>query len=293
LCCGQGDAGTETFRILVLNSDASVEKYSIPQQEFQKVISLPVSVIDLGKKKLRPADIEDLLYDQDPDLIYCIGTKSYLLANKYLRKTPVVFSSIINWRRLPNVDRAYGVSNELHAGMDMMLVRYIFPEVQSIGVLYTSKYTEEWFKEAKELAEEVGIELVGLKVSKNKDVTTQLEKLLATIHAFWLIPDPELMKDKHDLQNILQICERQKIPVFSYHHVFAQYGAALTTSVDIPTIGRQAAGITMELLTGGEPEENVQFPAGSYIVLNLKKVKEYGLIYNEDALSSVNRIIRE
>jgi crossover junction endodeoxyribonuclease RuvC len=32
------------------------------------------------------ADIEDLLYDEDPDVIYCIGTKAYLFANKYAPK---------------------------------------------------------------------------------------------------------------------------------------------------------------------------------------------------------------
>jgi putative ABC transport system substrate-binding protein len=38
-------------------------------------------------------------------------------------------------------------------------------------------------------------------------------------------------------------------------------------------------------------EEKVQYPAGSHIILNLKKVKEYGLHYNEEALSVVNQIV--
>ena len=85
--------------------------------------------------------------------------------------------------------------------------------------------------------------------------------------------------------------DARKVPVFSYHDVFTEYGAVLIVSVDNPTIGRQAAGIAMEVLSVGKMEEKVQSPAGSHIILNLKKVKEYGLPYKEEALGSVNQII--
>ncbi|MCP4399137.1 MAG: hypothetical protein GY801_17785, partial [bacterium] len=141
--------------ILMLNSDASVEKYRRPQEEFRKTISHSLQIVDIGKKKWGTADIEELLYDEEADLIYCIGTKAFMLAQKYAGETPIVFSSMINWLRLPMSEQSYGVSNELHAGMEMMLFRYIFPEIQTIGVLYSPQYTGEWFKDAKEQAEEI------------------------------------------------------------------------------------------------------------------------------------------
>ncbi len=276
----------------MLNSDASVEKYRIPQEEFQKTAPLPVNVVNLADDKWEAADIEEMLYDEDPELIYCIGTRAYLVAHTYLSKTPTVFSSIINWLRLPITEGTYGISNELHAGMEMMLFRYIFPEVERIGVLYSKKYTGEWFNTAQEHAKEIEITIVGYDISKRNAIPT-LKKLLPGVDAFWLISDPELISNKDDLKMILDVCDAGKIPVFSYHEAFAQYGAILTISEDIPTIGRQAAVLAMELLRGEKPEEHVQFPAGSYIVLNLKKVKEYQVSYNEDALGSVNTVIEK
>jgi hypothetical protein len=41
-----------------------------------------------------------------------------------------------------------------------------------------------------------------------------------------------------------------------------------------------------------EIEEKVQHPAGSHIILNMKKVEEYGLNLNIEALDSVNEIVR-
>jgi len=276
--------------ILLLNSDASVEKYRQPQEEFQKTLSLPLRLVDIGKKKWDTEDIEELLYDEEPDLIYCIGTRAFMMVQNNAGDTPVVFSSAIDWRRLPMTEHSYGVSNELHAGMELMLFRHIFPEVRTIGVLYSPQYTEEWFKDAKEQAEEIGYNIIGYDVSK-KNMLPTLQKLLPQVDAFWLISDPEVIPSKEELQQILEECDTRKIPVFSYHEAFAQYGVVLTVSVDTPTIGRQAAGLAMEVLAGNAPIEHVQYPAGSHIILNMKKILEYDLPYNEDALESVNGII--
>jgi len=277
-------------KILLINSDASLEKYREPQEAFKEVISYPVVEVNLGDENRELSDVEDLIYDEDPDIIYSIGTKAYLIANKYAKKKNIVFSSIINWLRLPITDKTYGVSNELHAGQEIMLFRYFFPNVQKIGVLYSKKYTRQWFKNARDEAGEMGVEIIGRAVSKKKQTVSALKKLLPKVDAFWLISDPVLMTTKEDLLNILQECDAQKVPVFSYHEAFADLGVVLVVSADNPTIGRQAAGIVTEVLSGGKPDEKVQFPAGSHIIFNLTKVKEYGLQYNEDAISIANEV---
>jgi len=99
------------------------------------------------------------------------------------------------------------------------------------------------------------------------------------------------MSDKKMLMEVFKKCDVRKVPVLSYHDVFTDYGAILIVSVDNPTIGRQAAGIAKEVLSVGKVEEKTQYPAGSHIILNLKKLKECGLSYNEEALGSVNQII--
>jgi putative ABC transport system substrate-binding protein len=285
----------EEPKILLINSDTSVEKYRESQEEFTKAISRPVLEVNLGDEKSELSEIEELIYDEDPDIIYAIGTKAYLIANKYAKKKHIVFSSIINWLRLPTIETTYGVSNELHVGQEITLFRLFFPNVQKIGVLYSKKYTEEWFKNATDEAKEmkamgVEIEIMGRSISQTKQVIPTLKKLLEKVDAFWLISDPELMSTKEDLLNILKECDARKVPVFSYHEAFADFGAILIVSADNLTIGRQAAGIVREILSGNKLEEKVQFPAGSRIIFNLTKVKEYGLQYNEDAIGFANEV---
>ncbi|MDY6863408.1 MAG: ABC transporter substrate binding protein [Thermodesulfobacteriota bacterium] len=279
-------------KILLINSNTSVEKYKVVQEEFKKVVSHSVLEVNLNEKKWKTPHIEDLIYDEDPDLIYCIGSKAYLIAHRYAPRKAIIFSSIINWLRLPATKKTYGVSNELHTGMQIMLFRYIFPGVKKIGVLYSKQYNSQWFNETRNNAGEMGIEIIGRSVSNKGKHDSALKELIPDMDAFWLISDPVIMSDKRIIFEIFKECDIKKMPVFSYHDVFTKYGAVLIVSVDNQTIGRQAAGIAMEVLSGyNETEEKVQFPAGSQITLNLKKVKKYGLQYRKEALDSINRII--
>lgn len=278
-------------KIMVINSNAAVDKYKIAQEEFTKTISTPVVEIDLGGKKWKIGEIEDLLYDEYPDLVYCIGTKAYLLANKFISDRNIVFSSIINWRRLHLAQKTYGVSNELNPEMQLTLYRYIFPGLKRIGVLYSNKYNKHWFNEAQAAAKEMGVELIGRSLSKRRNTLPELDGLLKEIDALWLISDPVVMSDKKCLIELFKQCDVNKIPILSYHDAFAEYGAMVIVSVDNPTTGRQAAAISREVLSKDVVKKKVQLPAGSHILLNLKKADEYGLKYREMALSAVNRVI--
>ncbi len=287
LSAGMLSAG-ETPVILVINSNAGVEKYRMVQEEFKKSIAIPVKEIDMGSQEVG----EKQLRAAGASLVYCIGAKAYTLCSKYLEDTPTVFSSLINWQRLSLSSKAYGVSNELNARMPIYMFRSVFPEVKKIGILYSKEYTLQWFKDTAEQARELGIEIVGKAVSGQKDILPAVKELAKETKALWLIADPMVMPEKQYLYDILKICKENRMPVFTYHSAFVELGAVLSVAVDDPTIGRQAAGIAMELLAGKKPEERVQFPAGSDITLDLKKAGEYGLEYNRDALGLVNNIIR-
>ena len=278
-------------KIMVLNSNAAVDKYKVAQEEFTRSISTPVVEIDLGAKKWKIGEIQDLLYDVYPDLVYCIGTKAYLLANKYISERNIVFSSIINWQRLPVAEKTFGVSNELNPEMQITLYRYMFPGLKRIGVLYSEKYNRHWFNSAQATAKEMGVEIIGRSLSKRRDTVPALKELLPEIDALWLISDPVVMADKSTLIELFKQCDVHKKPILSYHDAFAEYGAVAIVSVDNPTTGRQAAAISRELLSGDVMKTKVQLPAGSHIILNLKKANAYGLRYGEMALSVVNRII--
>ena len=135
-------------------------------------------------------------------------------------------------------------------------------------------------------AAEVGIEVIGVPIEKDKEVKAALNTLLPTIDALWLISDPVVLAGTERVKEIFTLCDAMKKPVFAYDKLFANFGAALIISADIATMGKQAAKMANNILNDNKSMEKAQNPAGSYIAINVKKLELYGIPLNSKALSS-------
>ncbi len=280
-------------KILILNSNASIAKYDLLQKEFEAYISVPFISVDLAGKMKLPEELNEKMQNYGQDLIFCIGSNALVFAEKNLPNQKRVFASVINWRRFPIGNATFGVSNELLAGMQATTLRYLFPKLENIGVIYSPRLNKEWYELARQEARQVGMKLVGHPIESPDELDDALEELLPKVQALWLIADPVVISSKAAVQKIFRESDSAQRPVFAYNELFAQYGAALVLSVDLPTMARQAAMLSESLLAqskGGVPEK-VQPPAGSYIAVNANKTEKYNLKVSEEAMSFINKII--
>ncbi len=282
----------EQQKILVLNSNQAVKKYALTQQAFEAAQQrYSTTVVDLFTSKSSADDLLTLVNKNQFSGIYCIGTKAYFLARQALPKQKIVFSSIMNWRRLPQLDNSYGIAQELPAGMQLMMYRYLFPGLMKVGVLYSEQFNKEWLKDTLQAAQDVGMEVIGRNVSQETDLNVAISQLLSEVDALWLIADPMVLADRTAVVNIFKQAESAKKPVLTYSDIFLDFGATLIISADIPTMGGQIATLLDDIIANTVNIEKVRNPAGSHIVLNMKKIKRYAIKLNKEALGSVNKII--
>lgn len=278
-------------KLMIVTSDQSVTKYSDVAVSFIDNLSFIPDVEDLGglsKEKAR--QIRKIIKKKNPDLLYCIGSKALLIACKASGKTPFIFSSAINWQRFDLPKKAMGIAAEVAVEMQLTLFRYIFPSVNRIGVIYNPKFNKEWFENAKQIADSLGIVLEGTEYNKSDSMNKTVHNLTSKVDSLWLVPDPVVITRK-SLSLIFSHFKNEKKPVFAYSEAFIGEGAILAISVDSATIGRQAAALAMDVLEGRLPMDKVQSPAGSFITLNLARAEAFGLEVNRAALGSINRII--
>lgn len=132
-----------TENVLIINSDISIKNYSLAHTGFKSVIPHPKGEINLGNKWKERSETEKIIRESGPAIIYCIGIKAYLFAQEVTNDATVIFSSIINWRRLTIKENTYGISSELLPSMQLTMYRYLFPKTNKIGVLYSKEYNEE------------------------------------------------------------------------------------------------------------------------------------------------------
>lgn len=281
-------------RILILNSDAAVVKYATTEKEFQANLTLSHTSLDLGGDT-RPVDAKQIqasIKQFAPNVIFCIGTKALAMAQKLPTKHKLVFSSIMNWRRLPLDENTYGISNDLHVGMQVNMLHYLFPGMQRIGILYSEQFNKEWVELATTEAANAGIKIIGYPLKDVNLLDTILEERLSDLEAIWLIADPVVLSDQSNVRKIFLSGEARKKPIFTYSDVFAPFGATMVLSVDLPTMARQAAMLAENLAKGlPPPKERVSDPAGSNIALNKHKIIRYNLTLNKKAMGAVNTFI--
>ncbi|MEO5334367.1 MAG: hypothetical protein H7839_20320 [Magnetococcus sp. YQC-5] len=279
-------------KVLLINSNSTVKRYVDIQKEFLQQWSGPSQVVDMQGKEDASEKIVDIVKKYQPDVIFNIGSQAHTLANEQFKNIRQVFAAVINWRRFPVGEYALGVSNEPMSGMQFSLMRSLFPNLHRIGVLYNPEVNMEWVEAASQEAKAWQFDILARPITNPSQLRDKLNILLGETDALWLISDPVVLASKEAVQMIFTTADQLRKPVVAYNELFAQYGAVLVVSVDIPTIGRQAAILARKIISGTKSsDEKVVSAAGSYVILNRKQVSRYHIKINNDATDMINKII--
>ena len=284
----------QSSKVLIVNSDNTVYRYENIATEFKKVLQQNTyqwAEFNLNGHANAEVELKQLIQQENPALIYCIGTKAYSLVRNYAPHKKLLFSAVINWRRLDIDEYTYGVANELSSAQEISLLRYFFPTIKTIGLLYNDKFSREYVENIKKDALALNINIINQPINEMQEVNEALNELMPKIDMFWIISDPIVLSSKESVQQIFQTAQQQKKPVYAYSDVYIEQGAVLTVSADIATIGRQSAGLAMMMDKDKVPAGTVQSPAGSTVTLNKCRLDALQLKFNQDALDSVNKIV--
>jgi putative ABC transport system substrate-binding protein len=277
-------------KVLVLNSNQSVERYQIAERYFMTSIkNREIIVMDLQGKQKPVEYIQDKLNSQRFDLVYAIGAKALGSVNLIDPDLPVVYSAVLNWRRFRQQENYFGISSELSPQVQLTWFKYFFPEINSIGVLYSHE-NAHMIEEAAEVAKNLGINLVSTAIRSRAHLKESASQLLKQVDAMWLVSDSQVLSSVDKVKQFFVMADQKRIPVLTYNPVFVEMGATMSLAADLPTIGRQAALMADEILERKLPDASIQFPVGSRIMLNSQKIREYGLQLNAGALDSVDEI---
>jgi len=284
----------EQNSIVIFNTCHGVKNYDVVIQHFRKNISYPIEEYNLSSSHIGPNKIKSIIFSKpDNKLIYCVGSKACKELFPFSSKTKIIFSSVINWQHIISnkSNNIFGISNEFNSEMLLTLFRLFVADIDDIGILYSEKYNKEWIEELKSNAQKIKINIITQKISQRKQFYKSMINLLKKIKVFWLISDPIVMTNQNHFFEITYLCNKYNVPIFSYNSIFIEKGVTLTISTDLPTIGAQAASIANDIISNNEITNKIQYPAGSYISVNMSLIKKYHLKINKDAFGFINNII--
>lgn len=277
-------------KVLVINSNQSIDRYEIAEREFVSSLqNYELVIVNLEKEQQPIEQLQDILNQQDFDVIYCIGAKALGSIDYISPDLPVVYTAVLNWRKFKNHANYFGISSELSPEVQLTWMKYFFKERNKIGVFY-SEENASLIADAQSVSQNLSLELKPIMLAEGQDLLKTAEPVMPDLDALWLISDSHTLSSTHSVADLFALADRLKVPVFTYNPLFIDYGAVMSFAADLPTTARQAALMTMKLLDNKATQQAIQFPAGSRIILNRERLRRYQMKLNPGVLDSVDEL---
>jgi len=301
-------------RIVVLKTNGSVAPYDIPANVFAETLTengYDVEIFDMQGKLKRGRQIVRRMKNDPPALLFVTGNKAAVAAAEAFSDIPVIFSMVINWRRLELQKKKnfVGISLDVPPISQFTQLKLVAPEVSRIGVMYSVETPQEIIEQAKRDANKLGMIIVAkeLQLTKSaesiwkalrdvlpiksvnalwrslreaisiKQISSIWRLLREDVDALWMVPDP-IVYDEENFRYLARRSEKRKKLFLAYSENFVKGGALLSISPDYGGIGYQAVDLAERILEG-EPHQDIGIvsPISTILVLNKKTAGRIGL----------------
>ena len=218
-----------------------------------------------------------LAADSDIDLVLAVATPSAQAAAQAITNIPVLFSAVTD-----PVDAKLVASNETPGANvtgtsdmnpvdeQLQLLKDLVPDAKKVGIVYSSGEANSavQVKMAKEAAKGLGLTIEEAAVSASSEVQQAASSL--DVDAYYVPTDNAVVSA---LEGLLQVAEKNKVPVISADGESVKRGATATYGINYEKLGEQTAAMAVKLLKG-EAE-----PA----TMPVETISEVDLYLNEDA----------
>ena len=223
-------------------------------------------------------------------LIVSVGSPAFAgLAEAYaggrIARVPIVATllprSVFEAQRRRLTVSAVGVVLDQPAVRQVTLLRYAFPHMRRLGVLFgpDSAQYQTAFEKA---ATEQGLQLNAYKVETEDNLYPALQRVLEENDVLLAIPDATVYNGR-SIQNVLLASYRQKVPMMGFSPAYVRAGAMLALYSSPAQIGNQTVRVVQGMLSGMALQP-VQSPTEFMVGVNASVSRSLGFRLSEDAL---------
>jgi putative ABC transport system substrate-binding protein len=224
------------------------------------------------------------LRQSDPDLILTLGTAATRAVIDTRPDVPVIFSLVLlssSQQILEDARRdglaITGAAMDIPVRLQFQKARELLPALRRIGVFYNPAETGALIEEAREVAADLGLELVAISVGSEADLYRRLDEDWPEIDLLWSVADSSVFTQRTGREILLQTL-RRKVPFIGLSPSFVKAGALMSFSCKYEAVGAQAAEKARRIV-GGEPAWSIRMssPGEVSYFLNMRTAKKIGV----------------
>ncbi|HKY33979.1 MAG TPA: ABC transporter substrate-binding protein [Candidatus Polarisedimenticolia bacterium] len=257
-------------------------------EESGRTVKLHELVMDGGGSN--PEALAAKIRARRPDLILTIGSGATHAVSSQIRDIPIVFSLVLPSSGSESLQglresrgNLTGASMEIPLRVQFGKLKQVLPEVRKVGVLFNPAVTGPMVDNASETAASMGLELVALPVTSEKDLVEISDDLDERVDVLWSVADSTVFSPQ-GLKQVLLATLRNRIPFVGLSPSFVKAGALLAFSVDYQDVGRQSAEQALRVLAGEEPTRvPMSVPRSISLSLNMNTARQIE-VHIEDSI---------
>lgn len=230
------------------------------------------------------ADIARIVREDQPGLVLTLGDSALTAARK-LHQTPVIALMSLGIHNLKDAGNISGIGMYTSAERYMNLFQNM--KARRVGVIHNPAKSGWYLQEARQAAQQVGIELVVREVRNPRDTIAQLASLAGKVDGLWMLPDTTAVT-RETSEAYFRFAQEQRVPLASFAGAYLGLGAAAVVEIDRIELGRQANDMAVTMLRG-TTERAVAKPRKTTIKSNNSVLKHLGITSNHLEASANHR----
>lgn len=168
-----------------------------------------------------------------------------------------------------------GTSDVLDLAAQVKMIQAFQPDVQKIGILYTSSEENSLTNLAnfKTVCEPLNIEVVSVSVQNASDIPAAAEELTSKVDCVNNFTDNNVV---NNLSVLLNAAEKYGIPVYGSEEEQVKNGCMASVSIDYVSLGKVTGQMAVDVLKGADAA-----------TMAVKTITDASLVYNPDVVAAL------
>ncbi|MBS6064187.1 ABC transporter substrate-binding protein [Criibacterium bergeronii] len=233
--------------------------------------------------------------DEKVDLIYAISTPSAQAAKQVTSDVPIVFSAVTDPVQSElEAENITGASDKAPIKTQLELFNKLDKNIKKIGIVYSTSESNSQIqvKQAKEIANELGLEIVDVGVNNINDLPQGIDAMLGKSDAVYMITDNLVANSLQLLTSKTNKAKKILIASYVIDNPESAKSVLLSSGVSYTQFGEKAAEMAEKILKDKVSPSSipVYYTDESVSYVSMDVAKELGLDENNEVIKNAEKI---
>ena len=266
------------------NSIESVEGIleALEKDDFANQNNLEIDVMSAQSEFSIAQSIVQDIVRKEYDYLITVSTPALQAGINFNKKIPHIFGTVtdpylVGAAQSPTQhrDNLTGLQTFQPVASTIRLMREIFPEAKTIGIVWNSSEicSQACLEKAREAAEKYNFELIESTANTSIEVIDAVKALVDKVDIFFTSGDNLV---ELSVEPIAEIMQKNNIPYFTNSPSHIKYNTFLSIGADYKEVGVQTGKLAKKVISGANPQKiPIENYAPEKIAINLTLADKY------------------